>query len=540
MIKNLFLPERIGTYYLFPERIAACEINKTHIVVTQLYYKGNACTVERCIEVAIQPGDQDDYIERAAQALKSVLSQLPKSTNVYSCLPSSLAFYKELKLPFIGREKIAMVVEYEVEPLLPFALNDATIDFIVTKEIPEEHSSEVLVVAVQNQYIAHNLAIFESAGVQPKAITIDMIALYGLYKMHPVYSGQQGNTVLLDIEQSHTRLAYIYNGQLKAMRTIPKGLSELVRLMGERLTIEPSAIMDYLTRVGLTASSQEEHNKIYSDVFADFLSQLSLTLQSFVATLPNAQINTVLLFGPCTNIKGLTEIVADTLKVSCAKFEVNDILQTHNVAFKSKNGQFPQTNLVTLGAALLNPITEDFNLRRKHFALSDVNTLLKNIIVAISLSLLIVGSLLTSSIIRISRIRSETHQAEQEVVEALKERFKKIPEDMLNVDDVVDEAQKAVAQETRVWAAFSGASRAPILRYLLELSTIIDKDALGFVIERLVIGEDTITMTAQVRNFDELKVLERELRASKLFSYIEPQHDPKFTMVIHLAKNVTG
>ena len=55
-----------------------------------------------------------------------------------------------------------MVVNFEVEPLLPFATDDAVIDFIITKQNVAEKSSELLVTAVQKQYITQHLQLFAS------------------------------------------------------------------------------------------------------------------------------------------------------------------------------------------------------------------------------------------------------------------------------------------------------------------------------------------------------------------------------------------
>ncbi len=98
---------------------------------------------------------------------------------------------------------------------MPFSLQDAVIDCIITKENSEEKSSEILVAAVQNQVIAQHLALFEAAGAQPEKVTIDMFALYGLYTKIPSYAQQKNGIVLLEIEPQTTRMAYIYNGQLQ-------------------------------------------------------------------------------------------------------------------------------------------------------------------------------------------------------------------------------------------------------------------------------------------------------------------------------------
>lgn len=120
IIKNLFIPEKVGSYYIFGQRIAAFEVTKTNVYVTVTYRKARAITIEKFIDIPISAGAGQDYNERTSQAIKSAAAQIPRSAKIYTAMPSAQALFKELKLPFLGRDKIAMVVNYEVEPLLPF------------------------------------------------------------------------------------------------------------------------------------------------------------------------------------------------------------------------------------------------------------------------------------------------------------------------------------------------------------------------------------------------------------------------------------
>ena len=79
-----------------------------------------------------------------------------------------------------------------------------------------------------------------------------------------------------------------------------------------------------------------------------------------------------------------------------------------------------------------------------------------------------------------------------------------------------------------------------MLQYLLELTTKIDREGLGFTLDKLNITDNTMSMVARVKDYAALAVLEKELRSSKLFAHVEEQNDPEFTMKIRLAKKVTG
>ena len=540
IIKNIFIPEKIGNYYVFGQRIAAFELTKTNLYVTVVYRKARSITIEKFIDIPLNGAA--DYADRAVQALKTAATQIPRSADIYTCLPSAQALLKELKLPFIGREKIAMVVNYEVESFLPFALPDAIIDFIVTREHAAEKSSEILVVAVQKTFVAQHLALFESAGLKPEQITLDVFGIYSIFKETPSYANKKGGIVLLEIENQQTRMAYIFDGALRSTRTFNKGLYDLARVISERIHIEPPAIIDYLNRAGLYSEDHSDHQKTYQEEFANFINSISLTLQSFTALVqPPQTINHIILYGPCTTIKGLPDLITDSLSIPCTIWDVAEFIKTNSILIKNKHATIPQSHLVTTGIALPAASIEPLNVRRDEFAVATRSEFFISLIIAGLLTLFIVLALAMSLYFKTRQLRNYARELEQESIEALRERFKKIPEDATTLDEVVDAAQQEIDREEKVWFAFSGAGRDSILRYLLELTTRVDKESLGLKIERLTIGEDTITLKASVRGTEELAALERDLRASKLFSYVEPQQDPKsFTMVIRLTKQALG
>ncbi len=99
MIKNIFLPEKIGGNYIFAKRIVGIDIGKTHISATQVYVKGTNITIEKSIDEKLDP-ELATYEERVTKALKSIHKQLDRYDEVHSALSSSLVVFKELKLPF--------------------------------------------------------------------------------------------------------------------------------------------------------------------------------------------------------------------------------------------------------------------------------------------------------------------------------------------------------------------------------------------------------------------------------------------------------
>ena len=208
-IKDIFLPEKIGAYYLFSKIVIGIEINKTHIIATKARISGNTATIEQIIEEQIPEEVADQTISTTSIALQKIFAKIGHYDEIHTLLPSSVIVFKELKLPFISREQLKMVIGFEIEPLLPFPLRDAAIDFIITRIIPEEKSSEIVVTATQKHHIANHLALFESIGLKPDVVTVDMIALYGLYKQMDATIQLSGGTALINLTPQTTTILFI-------------------------------------------------------------------------------------------------------------------------------------------------------------------------------------------------------------------------------------------------------------------------------------------------------------------------------------------
>jgi type IV pilus assembly protein PilM len=540
MIKNIFLPEKINNYYLFSARIAGIVINATHIHATQLLAKGRTFFIEKSIQETIETDSNATSSERVIATLKKIKEQLDTCDEIRTVLPSNMVIFKELKLPFYEYENIKMVINFEVEPLLPFATKDAVIDFIITKQIPEEQSSEVLVAAVQKKQIAEHLELFKQAGIEPTAITVDLFSLFGLYQQISSYKQLAGSTFLLGIDLHTTHIGFIYNNQLRSIRTLNKGISSVVKTATEELGLSPRDVMDHLMRFGLTSTDKPSITDALTKAMASFLSEVQFTINSFAAQAVQTQaINPLLLFGDGALIKDFPHFIQETIHTPATLFSVQELIDSKIVA--TSGSRTIQLDALSFSAALPSAITSEFNLIKDEFRSTATPLLIKQLTAVGVLTLVSLGTLLTFSVLDSRKMQVEATDSEQEAIELLRERFpQKIESDEPSLENAIDIASDALQNEERTWLAFSGQSRTSFLKYWLELTNRIDKDALGFVIESLSISGGVMTLKAHVRDYEALKILERELRQAKLFTYVEPQTSPIFSMKIVLARNGEG
>ena len=534
LIQDIFLPEKIKSYYLFSKTVVGIEINKTNIIATKTRISGNTSTIEQVIEEKISEEVSEENFERTSPTLTSIFSKIGSYDEIHTVLPSSVVIFKELKLPFTSREKIKMIIGFEIEPLLPFPLRDAAIDFIITREIPEEKSSEILVTAVQKQQIMQHLAMFEAVGLKPNVITVDIIALYALYKHIDAYKQLQGGTALITITSYTTSIALMINGQLKTIRTLPKGMIALTKQVAQELNKAPQEVVDHLIRFGLETNDAAEYAPVTEKVISEWWSSLNFTLESFSSQLLNRQPMTKLIFlGNGSLIKGLIPFIKQKTGIDCELFNAETISNDPTCVIKNSNLITP-LNVISVSASLPLSTSVDYNLAQEEFQPTNDSLLLKQLIVLVVLTFGFFAALITDYTIQTGKLKKEITSSQTEALNALTSTFK-VLEDEKNLGDAIEEAEKEVEEQKKRWFAFSQQSRMSFLQYLLELTLKIDKKSIDLNVEQITIAEGVLTLKASVRDHDALKILERELSQSKLFSFVEPQDNPQFTMRITLA-----
>ncbi len=233
---------------------------------------------------------------------------------------------------------------------MPFSLQDAVVDFIITKQNSEEQSSQVLVAAVQKKHIVKHLELLALAGITPDLVTVDLFSLYALYQAIPEYGQSHATIALIDLGLSATRIIYIDNGQLRLIRTLSKGMIHLAKAVGDALGITVSQAMDHIMRFGISTTDWPEYGQAMTTSCTAFWEDIRFTLTSFTLHgKPEHSIKKLLLLGPGAQLKGLCPFVSELITISCEIFEtqkINNIPHVH-----TKNGNIPQSCILSTAIA---------------------------------------------------------------------------------------------------------------------------------------------------------------------------------------------
>jgi Tfp pilus assembly PilM family ATPase len=299
MLKEIFLPEKTKRGRLISKRIVGISIDEEHISAAQVYATSSVTIIEKLME---------------KPTITALVSNLDSFDTLRIAIPSTIVTFKELTLPFIDYEKIKMVVEYEVEPQLPFPISDAIIDFIITNTNQEEHTSQVLVAAVRTKDLQGIIDIYQQADLDPDSITIDLFSIYSLYQQIPEYSQTKKASAIVEIGKTNTSISFILDGALRLVRTIGKGLDTIAGHIAEDCKIDKLDAIEKLQQSGMLATKDSNFNQAAQKYVTTFLNDIQFTLNSFSLKLNYLNdLQRILFIGKSEQIKGLNDFSSTTL-----------------------------------------------------------------------------------------------------------------------------------------------------------------------------------------------------------------------------------
>lgn len=447
MIKSIFLPETTKTRRLISKRILGLTLQEDTFYAAQVY----ATSKKTFIEKVTQGPNTNEGIQR--------LIATSKFDRINIAIPSSIVTFKELTLPFLDIDKIRMVIEYEVEAMLPFAIHEAIIDFIITDQDVKNKKSQILVAAIREQDLTPIFDTYRNAGIDSDIITIDLISLYSLYLQIPSYKQLPRQSALINIEQRNTSIAFLTEGQLRLIRTLPKGIQHL-----------------------------KEETQI-----TDFLNEIQFTLNSFALKLSNSkEINKVFFTGQSDLIPNLLETCNKQLQLTCEFFACEKLFKTglfkNNVRkLVTKWGHYA----VALGTAIPYQPFDEFNLRKKTFEQLYTPLAGKQIIAGLILAIIIFITVGLRGFWEISDLHSTSQKKEAESIVKLTRFFP--PTSPLrkkkNYKILLKEAETTIARKKESWAPFIHENLQP-LEILQDLTITMEQQLFNITIEKVSLERD--------------------------------------------------
>jgi len=490
MLKDIFIPENLGSYYLFKTYILAFDIKKNSVIGVLTKASGYKRYIENIIEYNIEEDYLNNdltYEEKVSNAINYIISNIGYYNKIFVNIPSYKVIFKDLELPPLSPSKIYQVLPFEIENIIPFSLDDAEYDFIIINS--DNKNTNILVSIVKKFYIFEYLDIFSSLNISLNKFSTSIVNLYKFYKSVYKIPNEYNDIVLVDISDLDTKVVIISKDIIKYIRSINKGIMQ-------------NAISDI--------SSLD-----------DILSDVSLTLESYInqngASIVNFDL--VLISGLVVDSSFLDSKVKSYINYKIDYLNLDKIINKkyNKLEIIDKSQKVKNRYLDTILLSL--SLDENFNIYKDLSYNIEYNNIKRNIIVFLSLSLLLFSIFLSFFAIKIINLRSYYNSSYNETLTAIKTNIK-LKEDSTDLNIVNNAAKRAISKDHALRQNLIDRNRYFLLKYLIELSKVIDLKTTRLNLITLSIKKDEIKLYGEVPNHNFLNKLQNSLKESPLFKNI--------------------
>ncbi|HOC52130.1 MAG TPA: type IV pilus assembly protein PilM [Caldisericia bacterium] len=281
-----------------------------------------------------------EEISEAIRTLLRMFSFIGK--RVVASVSGQLVTVRTLTVDKLPETELNEVVKWEIQKILPYKLEEASIDYQILGVVPETEGKKLSIIAAAASLDIINsiVSAIKLAKLEPVAIEIESFAELRL--LDYTYSNKYSKNIILLINSgySFTSINIIENGVLRFTRVIPFGGKSLIRVIQDTLKINEKDAETYLITacdLNLEKYSKDSDTFRITESILPIIEEFALEIRrsiTYYQGLPDfsGKDFLVILGGGTSKIKGLNDYINSYLKVE----SILDDLLIKGVEFNPK------------------------------------------------------------------------------------------------------------------------------------------------------------------------------------------------------------
>lgn len=184
-------------------------------VLIESSIKGTVIEAQAHVPIPDRNEDGDNWVA----SLETISQQMDITGSVcVASFPADEVSFRNIQVPFKGQKKIRKVLPYELEPTLPFPIEDLIVDFIFL-ELPENTGAKNLIsAAVEKSRMQFYLDALAGFNIEPEIVTVGGCST-AMFLANFLEKGQ--NWLFVDIDKNKGSIFLIFSGKTCLIRTFP-------------------------------------------------------------------------------------------------------------------------------------------------------------------------------------------------------------------------------------------------------------------------------------------------------------------------------
>jgi type II secretion system protein L len=161
--------------------------------------------------------------EETQNGLPVALEALTQTIDISGCdcvisVPSDRFSYRNIRVPFSNRKKIRMVLPFELEPTLPYRIEDLILDFQTIETPLSDENTSLIAAAVEKSQMEPYLEALTAIKMDPECVTISGLpAALCLAAQSDLGEDQ----LFIDIQERSSTLFASVAGKIQLIRSFP-------------------------------------------------------------------------------------------------------------------------------------------------------------------------------------------------------------------------------------------------------------------------------------------------------------------------------
>lgn len=461
------------------------------------------------------------YQEAASAALNKFISEnpIPYDTCVAS-IPSHMASFRVIELPFNNPKKIDQTLEFELESLVPFEIDDLLFDYSIVDSDAE--TSKVLTTYLPEAGFREFLQRVEKAGLEPRYIGVDSTDLSFLPSLGVL--PPQGRYAILDLGHTKSNFILMDGGKVKTVRTFSWGGDRLTRM------IEKVGKMDYETAEQFKHSQAKvekgSNNEILAalyECFEDLGLQIRQTLFAFYES-GESPIEALYLCGGTSKLGGVETFFAGLLNINVSSLDVLDDGYTELRERERARPIIP----TALGAALHGVFPSKgikFNFRQGEYSykrdMEELGGTLRKIGI---MAATVVGIGIIYFIVSYSTLSSQVEGMNREVTRLVKTSVKDLPKKggLQSTKNALSMLNGKIAGiNDKLKLVEGGGSLSALQTLKLVSNTLPPRDQLVMEIDDLNITPDRVRLEGRVNSYEAVDKIKSSIEKVPQFKNVQ-------------------
>lgn len=322
-----------------PAPLIGLDISSSAIKMAELKQgKSKEWVLQKC---AIEPLDHGWIVDGTIENFDEVLAALrrllkktgTKTKNIAMALSPSAVITKKMIVPAgLSDQELESQVEAEANQYIPFALEEASLDFCVVGPAANSPGDvEVLIAASRKEKVQDRLALAEAAGLKLTVMDVESyagrLALSRLIEQLP-NKGVGATVALFEVGAQATSMQVLRDDIVLYEREQPFGSAQLLKLIVRQygLTMEEAVIKRR------NADLPDDYGTTVLEPFVTGISnEIGRALQFFFTSTQHNRVDFIMLSGEAGIFTGLSKLVTGQTTFPCAvinPFEAMEIDQS--------------------------------------------------------------------------------------------------------------------------------------------------------------------------------------------------------------------